>query len=282
MTESLDIRPMSASDMERAVEWAAREGWNPGLHDAETFRACDPDGFLMAFENGAPAAAISVVAYGERFGFLGFYIVAPQMRGRGHGLAIWSAGMARLSDRTIGLDGVVAQQENYRRSGFAFVHRNVRYQGHPDVGTAPDKRVRAYRPSDFPAVSGFDAAHFGCPRAAFLKAWLEAEGHHVFVAEEGGRLAGYGVARPCRRGFKIGPLFAETTGLAEALMSALVPACGRGAEITLDAPEPNAQAVAMTRRMGLAPVFETARMYRGTAPDLPLPHIYGITSFELG
>jgi hypothetical protein len=32
----------------------------------------------------------------------------------------------------------------------------------------------------------------------------------------------------------------------------------------------------------MAPVFETARMYRGAAPELPLGNIFGITTFELG
>ena len=47
-------------------------------------------------------------------------------------------------------------------------------------------------------------------------------------------------------------------------------------------PEPNASARALAEGAGLAPVFETARMYRGPAPDLPLPRIFGITTFELG
>jgi hypothetical protein len=32
----------------------------------------------------------------------------------------------------------------------------------------------------------------------------------------------------------------------------------------------------------MTPVFETARIYSRSAPDLPLSEIYGITSFELG
>jgi hypothetical protein len=32
----------------------------------------------------------------------------------------------------------------------------------------------------------------------------------------------------------------------------------------------------------MSPVFETARMYKGAAPKLPLERIFGITSFELG
>ena len=50
----------------------------------------------------------------------------------------------------------------------------------------------------------------------------------------------------------------------------------------LDLPEPNVDAIAMATEAGMAPAFETARMYAGPAPALPLRGIYGITSFELG
>ena len=55
-----------------------------------------------------------------------------------------------------------------------------------------------------------------------------------------------------------------------------------GATIALDTPAPNTAAVALAERYGLAPVFETARMYRGSDPGLPLARIFGITTFELG
>ena len=48
-------------------------------------------------------------------------------------------------------------------------------------------------------------------------------------------------------------------------------------------PEPNDEAVALAKRHGLEPVFETARMYRGPAPALPLGAApSAITTFELG
>ncbi len=53
-------------------------------------------------------------------------------------------------------------------------------------------------------------------------------------------------------------------------------------EVFLDVPEPNAPAVALAEHLGLSPVFETARMYRGPAPEVDLEHIFGVTSFELG
>ena len=70
------------------------------------------------------------------FAFLGFYIVKPELRGRGYGLRLWQAGMARLGNRIVGLDEVIAQQENYKRSGFVLAHRNIRFGGVPDVRTA--------------------------------------------------------------------------------------------------------------------------------------------------
>ena len=94
-------------------------------------------------------------------------------------------------------------------------------------------------------------------------------------------MRGYGVIRACREGFKIGPLFADTDAGAQALFQALA-ALHPGASIVLDVPVPNRAGVALAESHGMAPVFETARMYRGPSPDLPLDSIYGITTFELG
>lgn len=279
----LAIRPMAPEEMEIAVEWAAEEGWNPGLEDAKAFRAADPDGFLMAFLDGEPAASISVVAYGEHQGFLGFYIVRPGLRGRGIGWALWQAGIARLGERSIGLDGVVDQQANYANSGFAFQHRNIRYQGAPTIQAELSGPGRPATDEDFNALARFDAAHFGVDRTGFLRTWLSAEGHVAKILDgPDGAPKGYGVIRPCRVGFKIGPLFADTPESAADLFAALIRAVPPGESVTLDVPEPNAAAIDLATRNGLSPVFETARMVRGTPPHLPLDRIFGVTSFELG
>ena len=130
-TSALQIRPMTRAELDVVVEWAAVEGWNPGWHDADTFHAADPGGFLIGLLDGEPVSAISAVRYGDRFGFIGFYIVRPGFRGQGHGIAIWRAAMQQLAGRTIGLDGVVAEQQSYRRSGFALAWNNLRHEGRP-------------------------------------------------------------------------------------------------------------------------------------------------------
>lgn len=75
--KNLMIRTASENEFAVAIEWAKSEGWNPGLDDLSAFYAADPGGFLMGFLDDEPVSSISVVRYGDEFGFLGFYIVHP-------------------------------------------------------------------------------------------------------------------------------------------------------------------------------------------------------------
>jgi hypothetical protein len=282
MISGLTIRALGRDEMRIPVDWAAREGWNPGLHDAAPFHAADPGGFLAAFVDGAPAACISVVRSGADFGFLGFYICRPDMRGKGVGWTLWQAGMVHLAGRTVGLDGVVAQQDNYRMSGFALAHRNVRWQGTVTVPTRPDPAITPILASMEGRVIAYDAPFYPADRSAFLRLWLRQPESAALACIEDGEIVGYGVIRPCREGHKVAPLFARNPAIAERLFVALAATRPAGSLVILDLPEPNTAAVALARRFGLTPVFETARMYRGRDPGLPLDRIFGITSFELG
>lgn len=273
---------MTRGEVELAVEWAAREGWNPGLMDASCFHGADPRGFLIGHVGGKPAAAISAVAYGANLGFIGFYIVDPEFRGQGHGWRIWQAGMARLAGRIVGLDGVVAEQASYAKSGFALVHRNIRHGGTPAI----DERAATVTLVDVERVPiaqliDYDARHFSVVRPDFLRCWLRPERRHGKVALRDGAIAGLGVIRQCRKGYKIGPLFADDEAIAEEIFRALV-SYSKGEPVYLDTPQTNPAAMALAERYGLTPVFETARMYRGKALNLPIERIFGITTFELG
>ncbi len=282
MSDRYRIRTMSPREVDTAVEWAAAEGWNPGWHDGACFRAADPNGFLVGLLDDEPIATISVVKYGAEYGFLGLYIVKPAQRGRGYGFRLWNAGLDYLGERTIGLDGVVAQQANYRRSGFALAYRNVRYQGVAGVRAPVDARIVALSSFSFDALLRYDRAIFGVDRTAFLQCWIAQPGCTAIGLLRNGSLGGYAVARPARAGFKIGPLFADDPSTAQALFDALCASVPAGAALYLDVPECNEAAVALARRAGMSVVFETARMYAGRTPDVPLERVFGVTTFELG
>lgn len=154
---ALSIRTMTPDDMATAVAWAAAEGWNPGLADAPCFATVDGNGFLIGEIDGAPAATISCVNYDAHFSFLGFYIVRPDQRGRGHGLRIWQAAMAHAGARVIGLDGVVAQQDNYAASGFRYAYANIRFGGIP--ASMPTRDAASFRCMIFPWPRSWPMTH---------------------------------------------------------------------------------------------------------------------------
>ena len=278
----LKIRVATRQEFDLPLEWAAAQGWNPGWHDADCFHAADPDGFLIGWLGDEPIATISVVRYGETFGFLGFYMVKPKYRGKGYGLQIWNAGIDRLARRNIGLDGVLDQQENYRKSGFSLAYRNIRYQGRNSSQLLVDSRVVPLSTIAFDALSAYDRQLFPALRTKFLTCWIKQAQSTALGILNKQNLVGYAVIRACRSGYKIGPLFADSAELAERLFMALQAYVPAGSEIFMDIPEVNASALDLVKRHHMSAIFETARMYTGTLPEIPVNRIFGVTTFELG
>lgn len=288
MTDSapgrLAISRATLDDWQVVSGWAADEGWNPGLRDGPSFFAQDPEGFFigrLAGEGAEPVSAISVVNYDEVYAFLGFYLVRPDLRGRGYGLATWRTGLARAGTRTVGLDGVVAQQDNYRRSGFEFAHRTIRYAGPVPGGGPRPAQILPVEAAGLRAITAYDAASYPADRPRFLESWLTAPGHRALARIVDGRLTGYGVLRPAQGALRVGPLFADTRADAEELFDALT-AETDGVPVVIDVPESQPHAVALAETRGMKPTFETARMYTGPVRDLAEERIFGVTTLELG
>ena len=282
MNSEFAVRSMRPGELELVLEWARQEGWNPGLDDSLAFLEADPSGFFVGAVGEVPVGSISVVKYGESFAFLGLYIVHPDFRGEGYGKAIWETGISSAGDRTIGLDGVAAQQDNYRKAGFEPAYSTIRYGG--VATTLPVSALAAHPVMDsrLEGLQRFDSAIFPQPRDAFLAAWCTArKGRRSAVVRKSGKIRGYGTIRRCYEGYKIGPLFANDADSAAALLAELIPEA-KGAALFIDIPTENHEAVALAEGLGLRPVFETTRMYRGPAPATPLKHVFGVTTLELG
>jgi hypothetical protein len=276
------FRTMTKEEVSLAVAWAAREGWNPGLSDAECFFTANPDGFFCAEVDGKIVGMAAVVNYDDRFAFGGFYIVDPAYRASGIGLKISRLAMCHAGTRILGVDGVVAMVEKYEKSGALFLHyNNARYEG-AGGGMMPEGLV-PLQDVRFADLLAYDTAHFPARREKFLRCWIAQNGHYGLAQlDVDGKIVGYGVRRVCHTGHKIGPLFARDRATAERLLDALIAGIP-GEQFYLDIPVPNTAAVALVQDRKMTPVFFTARLY--TTPDpvpLPLDEIFGVTTFELG
>ena len=282
-TSGYQIRAISQAELEIPISWAVREGWNPGLYDAEAFYAADPQGFLMGFLDEEPISSISAVAYDNIFGFLGFYIVKPEYRGRGYGYRLWEESLKHLPTQNVGLDGVVDQQANYKKSGFKLAYRNIRYEG---IGSEKQEASRSDIVSlseiSFSQLLAYDSQIFPTQRAPFLKKWIRQPESLAIGFIEDKQLRGYGMVRKCQTGYKVGPLFADGKFEAITLFEHLRSFVGNN-PIFLDVPEINEDAVEMAKEgYQMEPMFETARMYTKRAPKVPMEKVFGVTTFELG
>lgn len=282
MIERFQIRRMNQREVaDIAIAWAAKEGWNPGLHDAACFYTADPQGFFVGELDMEPIAVISAVAYDRQFGFLGFYIVKPEFRNQGYGMKIWQEALRYLAGRNIGGDGVLQRVKDYEAQGFRVYYKNRRYRAF-GLGDLSSRDLVEAQDLDFAKLAAYDERIFSAERHKFLECWISQPQTKSYAFLEGARISGYGVLRPCYNGYKIGPLFADNSLIAEKILIALMGEVPPDKELFFDTPEANPQAVNLAQKYKMEVVFETVRIYSRSAPKVPLEKVYGVTSFELG
>lgn len=275
----MKLRQMTGAELVHVLQWAATEGWNPGLDDARAFQSTDSEGFFVAEVDDTVAAAISVVNHSDDFAFLGLYICHPDYRGRGIGYALWQHALDHAGGRTVGLDGVPVQQDNYRRSGFEPAAQNRRYAGTLPATDLP--RLRPVLPAEIPHLIDLEAGANGYRKHAFLSAWLrDTDTRKTLVPEGGGTQSGFVTVRRCIEGYKIGPLVAPSVEAARHLLLG-VGQVSRGASVMIDVPDDQQALAAICEGLGMTPCFSTARMYRGPAPQ-PAGGVRALATLEVG
>lgn len=283
--DNITIKKLEFHELETLISWAAKEGWNPGKHDAKLFWDADPDGFYGCFYQNNLIAGGSVVAYNNEFGFMGLFIVHPDFRNDGIGRKLWHARRDLLLSRlqpnsTIGMDGVLTMQPFYQKGGFNIAFKDERYE-FKGQAFASSNHISPISIDDFNQIAEYDTKIFGCKRTQFLTGWLFMTDHFSFCYKIDNAVEGYAVIRKAETGFKIGPLFANNAEIAEALFKSCI-STAENNPVYLDIPTTNEDAVNLVHKYGGNYVFECARMYHGKTPNTPIHAIFGITTFELG
>ena len=307
---ALTIRKALKSDLEFISSSASAMGWTPGLHDIGAFYNFCPDGFFVGCVGGQVIGCISAVTYNQHYGFIGYYIVAEEHRGKGYGIALWNKAMDHLGKRTVGLDGVPEQQLNYQRSGFEIAYHNSRYRcrGLVSISSDSNNTIDAdsfrYSPAsedmlvpiktvDLHHLAAYDSQIYPVERSSFLELWRnlpDSVGIVATTAKDGAAAAGaesnpirgFGMIRKCDRGWRIGPLFADTTSIFKAVLNYLLNQVAVNEEAFIDVPCSNTAAVQWMKDNNFEQCFDTARMYLRSPPVSNVDKIWGVSSLELG
>ena len=300
-TEFVIRRMISPKEVQYSIDLAAKEGWRPGKDDAKCFYFTDPTGFFVGELDGKIITTMSVCKYDEKLAFAGLYIVEEEYRGMGYGIKTFNAALGSV-DRNLynlGLDAVVERSHLYHeKDGFKKAWTNRRFEIDPinvleytkTVPPCSDVMIKPITEVNFSQLADYDTVMFGVPRHAFLKQWIVASHARGFAAvDSSGELLGYTVIRKMLvdgEGYKIGPLFANSSDAALSLFVAAIEftsATPNDRNVLIDVPiDLNAQAVELIEKCKGVPVFTTYRMYTKEKPNLPGSRIFGITTFELG
>ena len=276
------IRPLTHREINCAQEWAISEGWNPGPCDPFVFEAADPGSLLTLELQGHLAGAISAVRFSPEFGHLGYFVVAPPYRRSAHALHLLQAGFERLGDRTIGGDGVPEHVRAYARAGLLPHHLTISHYGLAPTEVHPwQPGIRPLGELSISQLVAYDTQSTGFSRAAFLHAWIALPASLTLGFYREDRLCGFGVARRCHQGVRLGPFQADDPEAADALFDALA-GFAPGEKIAIDCPETNPDAARLARKNGLVPGATTVRLYRGQPPIDRPERIYSLMSFSLG
>ena len=202
----LSIRGMAEADLDFAAECTAAEGWmSENRTSLEGFYLHDPQGCLIAEDNGRPVGICIATGYGKS-GFIGELIVRPEARGRGVGAKLLNHGVRMLEDRgieTVYLDGVVKAVELYERNGFRKLCHSWRFSG--NLVGVPSSRVRPMGVRDLEQVFKLDKMSFGADRSFFIKRRMEIFPELSWVLMDGEKVAGFILGRAGEGWVSAGP-----------------------------------------------------------------------------
>ena len=274
-----------------------KEGWGPGLQDAECFMACDPTAGFVGELNGIPICCGTMAKYGDSFAFGGSYIVSKEFRGKGYGQRIYDAGMSSVEHfPSIALISGLKREEINKRNGFrslfygAFFIFNIPTTiacfSETSI-TSPGVKIKRIEEVNKQALFMYDTTVFGFERHGFLSKWLRMTDSHARVAiDSEGSIVGYTVARPTfiTGSYKIGPLFADSEAIAEKLLKAvfeeLLRLEGPAPVVCIDAP--TKKATKLCERLQGKRSLELVYMVMNDLPDACFDKWFGYTTVQLG
>lgn len=231
--EHLHVRQATATDLKSTFLDLSIKGRRIGKNDVDFFYEVDNTGFFIGELNGVPVSCVSIVKYGDKLAYLGFYFVSSEYRGQGIGLKTFQTALASLDKSyTCALYCLQEMVPTYKRSGFTVTTSLIkRYEITPSIAlkslhhpvSLEGVTIKSIDEVSFEDVSKYDSFVFGAPHHKYLKGLLSTPDHHGFVAVDGRRtsnVVGLIVVREAilDNGYIIAPLFANTADIAKCLL----------------------------------------------------------------
>ncbi len=268
----IQIRVMTLADVSFGMRLKEQAGWNQVESDWRRLFTMQPDGCFIAELRGIKAGTVTTSRFGP-VAWIAMMLVDEGFRGRGIGRALMSHALDYLDAhdvRSVRLDATPLGRPLYESLGFVAESILARH-----VGMLPRSHVHEsispaeITPRDgFARIAAFDFSATGTQRGQLLQRLFDEHPDSFHAVEEGGKITGYGLARPGSKAVRIGPCVA--TAPAGPLLLDQARRQYAGETVTLDIPLDNAPAIELVDSWGLT---ETSRLTRMTAGPRVAEHL---------
>ena len=212
--------------------------WNQLEDDWRFFLDSPGGGGRLAENNGEVVGSVAFLRYGANFSWLSMMLVDPKERRGGIGSRLMASALDALaSESCVRLDATPLGEPMYRRFGFGPEYELARM-----VGTVTSESfaesIACTEPmtsADFADVFAMDRRVFGADRSALLASFHRRAPALAFVARKGADVVGYCFGRPGYLYQQLGPIVAESEGVARSLAARCL-SIQEGRRIAIDAP----------------------------------------------
>jgi GNAT superfamily N-acetyltransferase len=267
------------ADMRQSVGWSVHK-WALRAVIGQPHARC----VVISDTGGSLVGVGSGIAY-PPIGFIGNMVVSESHRRRGIGSAILddiARWLVDVSCTRLELNASEEGRRLYERHGFesrgssavARIPRTAPLDGDASA------ELRPADAADLDALIAYDGPRFGGNRRPVLANLLADSECRAVVAELGGRISGFAVARPAEP--RVGPLVADTPEVAARLVGWALETMPAVEDVRLNLPPSNRAGAAWLGDLGVAIETWDGRMARG--PDVPRRDetIYQMTVGPLG
>jgi GNAT superfamily N-acetyltransferase len=276
----LEIRPMTAADIEAAVAMYQAGEWGERREYLEWQLASPHMRLLVGVCDGA-VVATGLAAINGPVGWIGSIFVDASMRSRGYGRALTEAACALIDAAGCQTQALIASpfgKPLYDKMGF----RVDEYYQILEAGllakapTPPPGRIlRPMRPDDLERVHSLDRQATGEDRSHILDS-LAGSG---WVVESEGGLGGFLVSILPGGGTVVAPEIDDAVCLLDQLRHLGV---GRTETVHAAVPRVHESGWRGLEQLGWSRAFQTPRMLRGPAIDWDPTLIWGVLTFAYG
>ncbi|MGW1762498.1 GNAT family N-acetyltransferase [Streptomyces sp. NPDC002073] len=241
---TLAIRPLTLQDLSGCADLSEDRGWPREEHKWGLLLSAGTGYGIDAPDGQGLAASCVVTSYGDSTSSpaltaIGMVLVAERYARQGLGRRLMTQLCAELAPTPLTLHATPNGRPLYEELGFKATGRAEMLVGHftPSAPTPADPITGTVRPAtaaDLQAILRLDRDVFGEDRTHMITR-LPSFADRLLVAEdEDGTLTGYAAAWPNMNTHVVGPLIAQDTATAQALVTALADTTDRPLRTDID------------------------------------------------